>query len=83
MWNLHSLATTYHCLPSEVLHLEDPYLAYCVDNAVFAFGSEVDGELKSIEAKNKQEAKTKQRSVMRRWLGLPQKFRNPIATRGE
>lgn len=52
-------------------------MAYCVDNAVFSFGSALNAELESVEGKNKKEIKIKRERVMTKWLGLPQKFRNP------
>ena len=52
-------------------------MAYCLDSAVFNFGSALKGELEGIEGKNKQEITRKQERVLRKWLDLPQKFRNP------
>lgn len=35
---LHAMATTYHQRPSALIGVDDPYLAYCVDEMAFIVG---------------------------------------------
>jgi hypothetical protein len=60
-----------------MLAITDDYMAYCIDNTVFAFGSALRGELDSVKAKTDEEGKRKREKILNSWLGLPQKFRNP------
>jgi hypothetical protein len=55
-----------------------PYRAFCFDQAVAIFGAALEAELDSIEGKNAKEIARKRDRVMRRWLGLPMRFRNPV-----
>lgn len=77
LWNLHSMAKEYSRLPSDIMHISDPYLAYCVDNAVFSVGMEIDGELAAVKGKTDKAIQRGRERVMQKWLGIKQKFRNP------
>lgn len=77
LWTLFRQAETFSCRPSELLGIEDAYLAYCIDGAVYEFGVTLKNELESIEGKSKQEIKNKQDRLLRKWLDLPQQYRNP------
>ena len=57
--------------------VEDVWLAYCVDNAVHAFGSALEAELKSVKGKTDEEINRKRERILTKWLDLPQRFRNP------
>ena len=63
--------------PSELLDVESPFAAYCLDNACAAFGQALDGELKSIEGKTKKEIAMKTNRLMAKWLDMPMRFRDP------
>lgn len=39
------MATTYHCRPSDLLALDDPYARYCVDEAVYAWAVHVESSV--------------------------------------
>lgn len=45
MWQLHQKATRFHRPPSELLHIEDEWCAYCLDNAVNFFGVTLENAL--------------------------------------
>jgi hypothetical protein len=45
MWNLHTLATTYHTRPSAVLGIADDWAAYQFDMAVLSFAQHVEAQL--------------------------------------
>jgi hypothetical protein len=61
-----------------MLGVEHPYLAYCLDNAVWMFGSALELELKKIEGKTQRELERKQDRKLRQWLDLPLRYRNPV-----
>lgn len=77
MWEIYQTAKTWKCRPSDLLHITDAYTAYCVDGAVAEFGRALEGELSGVEGKNKKEVESKSKRIMRRWLDLPQQFREP------
>jgi broad specificity phosphatase PhoE len=54
-----------------------PYMAYCFDNAVSTFGSALEADLDGIEGKTSKEINQKRDRTLRKWLGLPMRFRNP------
>jgi hypothetical protein len=54
-----------------------PYAAFCFDSAVATFGVALDAELDSIEGKTSKETNQKRDRTMRKWLGLPIRYRNP------
>lgn len=60
-----------------ILDVSDPYAAYCLDTAVGEFGRTLENELSNIEGKNKKEIQTKADRLMRRWLDMPVRFRDP------
>lgn len=70
MWQLFSLARTWKCRPSELMDVEHPFDAYCLDNAVATFGNALTYELESVEAKTNDEAKNKRERIFNKWLGL-------------
>ena len=59
----------------------DPYAAYCLDNAVGEFGRALENELKKIEGKTQKDIDVKSERLIRKWLDMPLKYRNPIPTR--
>lgn len=77
LWTLHREAKAYGCRPSELLGVSDAFMAYCLDNAVFSFGDALEIELESQSGKTSEEVKRKKERVLRDWLGLPKKYRNP------
>ena len=68
----------YRARPSSLLGVEHPFMAYCLDNAVWMFGSALEAELKGIEGKSSKEVHRKQDRKLRQWLDLPLKYRNPV-----
>jgi hypothetical protein len=77
LWDLYNKAKAYSTRPSVMLGIEDPYVAYCLDSAVFTFGQALKAELEGIEGKNKNEIKRKQDRVLQKWLDIPKQYRNP------
>lgn len=52
-------------------------MAFCFDSAVSSFGRALEAELDSAEGKNSKEINRKRDRTLRKWLGLPMKFRSP------
>jgi len=68
--------------PSELLAIQDEYLAYCLDEVVMTFGTYVKNELESVKGKNEKEIEGRRLLVLRRLLsGEGPKFREPVATK--
>lgn len=56
--------------PSEFLGIIDPYLAFCCDEAVIAFGLGVEAQLDAVEAKNDKDMASKRQAVLNRLLDV-------------
>jgi hypothetical protein len=48
-----------------------------LDNAVGEFGRSLEAAINDVEGKNKKEVEMKVDRVVRRWLDMPLKFRDP------
>lgn len=79
-------AKTWNCRPSDLLNIQDDYVAYCLDQAVGYFGRTLENELEKAgsDAKNNADAEWKRRAVLDRYLGdndKPQRgqFADPAA----
>lgn len=82
VWEIYQTAKTFNTRPSAILGITNTYVAYCLDSAVGEFGRVLESELSGVEGKNKKEIGTKSDRLMRKWLDMPQQFRNPTgATR--
>ena len=72
-WLLFSNARTWRCRPSELLNIEDDYVAYCLDEAIGYFGTQLEYELDKVssgkESKGERAAKQKRQAVLDRVLG--------------
>lgn len=77
MWELYVQAKTWNTRPSQLIDIDDPYVAYCVDEAVAMFGNTVSAELNDIYDKNPKKMAQKQERHLQMRLGLPMKFRDP------
>lgn len=77
------MSRRFHTSPSRQMGLEsDTYVAYCFDEAVYAWGIHVDNEVAQSGAKsktNEQKAAAKQRTIHRLLgtSGTPGTFRDP------
>lgn len=79
MWDLYLTAKTFRVRPSSLLDIEGSYEAYCLDTAVAEFGRVVESELRQVEGKNKKQIASKAERVLRKWLDMPARYRNPQA----
>ena len=64
------------------MFIEDPYVAYCFDQAVGEFGSYVKHEVSSIEGRNAKDTEGKRMLRLRALLSddVKAKFAQPVAT---
>lgn len=76
--------------PSELLGLsEDTYTSFCVDEAIYAFGSSIENELASMTKYKTESDKAfnrRKQQAMNRWLEIEpgedsKRFASPIATK--
>lgn len=78
VWQLYQTAKSFGVRPSELVSAPDPYAAYCLDTAVGEFGRALENALRNVEGKNKKEIEVKAERIVRKWLDMPQKFRDPV-----
>lgn len=65
-----------------MLGIVDEYVAYCFDESVGYMGTYIEGEIDGVKAgKNEAITRGKKENVLRKYLGMPQKFRDPTPTR--
>lgn len=69
-WTLYSRAQAWSQRPSELLYLTDPYVCFCVDEAVDMFGKIVEGELNEIKKGRHEKDETFNRRKHQRFLAL-------------
>ena len=56
--------------PSELLSIKDSYIAYCVDEAVFAFGTAIESELNALKKGKKEKDELFQHRKRQLFLSL-------------
>lgn len=90
MWELFSLSRELKVRPSELLAIDDPLTAYCLDECVVTWGLFVRNELEKVGQKlsSKEKAIMAQRQAkLEALLGnpktdaAPKRFAVPVATR--
>jgi hypothetical protein len=79
VWNLYQNAKQWGARPSELLGITDLFDAYCLDDAVGWFGSEIESELIGIEGKTPQETKARRERLLLKILGGGSRFADPVA----
>lgn len=84
-WLLYQDAQTWHCRPSDLLSIQDDYVAYCVDTAVAYLGRAIQAELDGVEAKSKADGIAKRKIILARFFGTDDKpvkgvFADPAAS---
>lgn len=70
-WNLFQEAKGWGCTPSDLLQIEEPYTAYCLNQAVSHFGAYVTGELEKIEGKDSKAVARKRQQKLEQLLRAP------------
>jgi hypothetical protein len=69
VWVLFVEAKTWNCRPSDLLAIEDDYVAYCLDQAVGYLGRTIESELNKVEGKTEIETEQKRKIILDRFLG--------------
>lgn len=80
LWSLYRRSQSFSCRPSDLLGLDDPYAAWCLDAACYDFGSALESEISRVEGKNQKEVDMKVDRLVRRWLDMPLQYRNPMSS---
>ena len=75
-------AQLWRVRPSELVGIEDPYIAYCFDQAVGEWGSYIRSELSKIEGKNAKAVEGKRTLRLKALLSddVKAKFAQPTPT---
>lgn len=68
LWLLFNQATTWKCRPSEILAIDDDYVAFCIDQAVFHVGVTIRSDLDGVEGKTSQEIAQKREQVLNKYF---------------
>jgi hypothetical protein len=70
------MAKSMSCRPSQVLQIEDAFVAYAVDSAVIRWGTAFEAALTEAgaDANNPQEAERRQDRTMRRWVPSTRRY---------
>jgi len=78
-------AKLWGCRPSQLVAIEDPYKAYCFDEAVGAWGSFITSELEKIEGKTDKDVSRKRKNRLLYLLDAPvqQRFRSFKKAKGK
>lgn len=83
LWVLYVQAKEWVVRPSQLLGISDLYVAYCLDEACFTFGSYITGELEKVEGKKQKDVETKRKRLLKALLSdnPDARFATPVATR--
>lgn len=79
MWSLYLTSKTWRSRPSEVLVIEDPFVAACFDEVVRVFGMHIEGELSMVEGKTSEEIQRKSQRLLLKMLGESPGYADPAA----
>lgn len=61
-------AKTWNCRPSDLLRIDNDYIAYCLDEAVGYLGRVIETELNKVEGKTDAEREQKAMRILSRYL---------------
>lgn len=81
MWQTYRQSKDWGQRPSEILRIENAYVGYCVDEAVWVFGGWVDDQVESAgesagrKNDTNKKAKVRMQRAFEKCMGLEPKFR--------
>lgn len=78
MWQVFQTAKTFNCRPSELLDIDDPWTAYCLDSSIASYCNAAQNAVDSVEGKTDKETNRKRQRELDKWLGVPARYRNPM-----
>jgi hypothetical protein len=67
-WLLYNEASSWSVRPSTLLDLQDPYTAFCFDQAINYWGKTIEGELEKVEGKNAKDTELRRKSILEKYL---------------
>lgn len=75
---LYNHAKKWSTRPSNLLDIDNSYVAFCLDQAVAYFGDTVSAALEQVEGKTAKDIEGKRYSLLLKYLGAPdeQRFRS-------
>lgn len=76
------MAKAYSQRPSSFLGVDEPYPAFCLDEAAFAWGSYVDSELDSVDGKTAEEIRRNRERAFNKLMDIPLSYADPAAILG-
>jgi len=72
---LYQEAKTWGTRPSTLLGVDEPYAAYCLDQAVSAWGGYIVSELEKVEGKDEKKVAAKRQRRLLQLLEAPDQVR--------
>jgi hypothetical protein len=86
-WLIFSQAKQFNRAPSDILRIEDDYVAYCLDEAIWWFGTYVESEVAAAQkSRGKKDNERKQQvraeNRFREIMGQAPKFATTTADNG-
>lgn len=75
MWSLFQNAQLWSCRPSNLAGVDDPYLAFCFDDAIAAWGNYVTKELEKIKGKKEKDVERKRHNRFLQLIEAPDEVR--------
>jgi hypothetical protein len=67
--------------PSVLLSITDPYKAWCLNEAIHHFGTEIEAAISKAKGRNEKARAANAENILRQHLGLAKKFRDPMDIR--
>lgn len=80
VWRVATLARELRVRPSELLGVDDSYVAFCLDEAIMTGRTLIQGEVDKVTHKNEKVQARRREDKLRQILGLTStkgRFRNP------
>lgn len=78
-WEAWNLSKKYQVMPSELYCIRDELAGWCFNRAIYLFGSSLEAALVTAEnrSRNPRQAQFRRSEVLKKWLGVEMKFRDP------
>lgn len=67
-WLLYNDAQSWRVRPSQLLDIDDSYVAYCLDQAINYWGKTIENDLDKVEGKNDKDTENKRKAVLNGYL---------------
>lgn len=83
LWQVWLDSKRWQLRPSDMIGVRNPYVAYCFDQACTYLGTQVEAAMDNVKEgkKSAKQVAGAKENVMRKMLGLEQKFASPTPTR--